>query len=124
MPAAAKREQGHPARRTFQALRIEVNGELDRLREGLAAAFSSLKVGGRLAVITFHSLEDRAVKEAMKHLENPCTCPPRAPVCICGKLPQGRMLPRKPIEPSPQEVEANPRARSAKLRVFHKAIQA
>jgi len=124
IPAGARRKGPHPAKRSFQAIRIEVNAELTGLKEAIEDIAGLLKPGGVLCVITFHSLEDRAVKEAMKHLENPCTCPPRAPVCICGKLPQGRMLPRKPIEPSPQEVEANPRARSAKLRVFHKAIQA
>lgn len=117
MPAAAKREQGHPARRTFQALRIEVNGELDRLKEGLAAAFLSLKVGGRLAVITFHSLEDRIVKRQYAAWCKGCTCPPDFPVCVCGKTPDAALLTRKPVEASPEELESNPRSRSAKLRV-------
>ena len=120
MPAAAKREQGHPARRTFQALRIEVNGELDRLREGLAAAFSSLKAGGRLAVITFHSLEDRIVKHQYTAWCKGCTCPPDFPVCVCGKTPQGKLYTRKPIEAGKEELEENPRSRSAKLRVIEK----
>lgn len=120
MPAAAKREQGHPARRTFQALRIEVNGELDRLREGLEAAFSSLKAGGRLAVITFHSLEDRIVKRQYAAWCKGCTCPPDFPVCICGKTPQGKLYTRKPIEAGEQELKENPRSRSAKLRVIEK----
>lgn len=120
MPAAAKREQGHPARRTFQALRIEVNGELDRLKEGLVAAFSSLKVGGRLAVITFHSLEDRIVKRQYAAWCKGCTCPPDFPVCVCGKTPQGKLYTRKPIEAGEQELEENPRSRSAKLRVIEK----
>lgn len=120
MPAAAKREQGHPARRTFQALRIEVNGELDRLKEGLAAAFSSLKVGGRLAVITFHSLEDRIVKRQYAAWCKGCTCPPDFPVCVCGKTPQGKLHTRKPIEAGEQELKENPRSRSAKLRVIEK----
>ena len=120
MPAAAKREQGHPARRTFQALRIEVNGELDRLREGLTAAFASLRVGGRLAVITFHSLEDRIVKRQYAAWCKGCTCPPDFPVCVCGKTPQGRLVARKPIEAGEKELEENPRSRSAKLRVIEK----
>ena len=120
MPAAAKREQGHPARRTFQALRIEVNGELDRLKEGLAAAFLSLKVGGRLAVITFHSLEDRIVKRQYAAWCKGCTCPPDFPVCVCGKTPQWKLYTRKPIEAGEQELKENPRSRSAKLRVIEK----
>ena len=124
IPAGARRKGPHPAKRSFQAIRIEVNAELTGLKEAIEDIAGLLAPGGVLCVITFHSLEDRAVKEAMKRLENPCTCPPQAPICICGKVSQGRMIPRKPIEPSPQEVEANPRARSAKLRVFHRAIQA
>lgn len=121
IPAAARRDGPHPAKRTFQAIRIEVNAELDGLGNAVEDIASLLAPGGVLCVITFHSLEDRAVKEAMKRLENPCTCPPKAPICTCGKVPQGRMIPRKPIEPSEAEIEANPRARSAKLRIFHKA---
>lgn len=115
-PAAARRD-GHPARKTFQALRIAVNGELDRLSEGLDAAFSLLKPGGRLAVITFHSLEDRMVKQRMASWCQGCTCPPDFPVCVCGKTPSAKLVNRKPIEASKAELEQNPRSRSAKLRV-------
>ena len=115
-PAAVRRD-GHPARKTFQALRIAVNGELDRLSEGLDAAFSLLKPGGRLAVITFHSLEDRMVKQRMASWCKGCTCPPDFPVCVCGKSPQAELLNRKPIEAKEKELEENPRSRSAKLRV-------
>lgn len=115
-PAAARRD-GHPARKTFQALRIAVNGELDRLSEGLDAAFSLLKPGGRLAVITFHSLEDRMVKQRMASWCQGCTCPPDFPVCVCGKTPSAKLVNRKPIEASQTELEENPRSRSAKLRV-------
>lgn len=115
-PAAARRD-GHPARKAFQALRIAVNGELDRLSEGLDAAFSLLKPGGRLAVITFHSLEDRMVKQRMASWCQGCTCPPDFPVCVCGKTPSARLVNRKPIEASKTELEQNPRSRSAKLRV-------
>ena len=121
IPAGARRGGPHPAKRSFQAIRIEVNAELTGLKEAIEEIAGLLAPGGVLCVITFHSLEDRAVKEAMKHLENPCTCPPKAPICVCGKLPQGRMIPRKPIEPSDEEIEINPRSRSAKLRVFRKA---
>lgn len=115
-PAAARRD-GHPARKTFQALRIAVNGELDRLSEGLDAAFSLLKPGGRLAVITFHSLEDRMVKQRMASWCQGCTCPPDFPVCVCGKTPSAKLVTRKPVEASEAELEENPRSRSAKLRV-------
>lgn len=115
-PAAARRD-GHPARKTFQALRIAVNGELDRLSEGLDAAFSLLKPGGRLAVITFHSLEDRLVKRRMASWCQGCTCPPDFPVCVCGKTPSAELVTRKPVEASETELEKNPRSRSAKLRV-------
>ena len=117
VPAAVRRENGHPARKTFQALRIAVNGELDRLSEGLEAAFSVLKPGGRLSVITFHSLEDRVVKQRMAAWCKGCTCPPDFPVCVCGKTPDAELLYRKPLEPTPAELEQNPRSRSAKLRV-------
>jgi 16S rRNA (cytosine1402-N4)-methyltransferase len=123
IPAGARRKGPHPAKRTFQAIRIEVNGELSGLSQAIEDIAGLLAQGGVLCVITFHSLEDRAVKEAMKRMEHPCTCPPKAPVCTCGKQPLGRMIPRKPIEPSDQEIEVNPRARSAKLRVFHKKIE-
>lgn len=118
-PAKARRD-GHPARKTFQALRIAVNGELDRLSEGLDAAFSLLKVGGRLAVITFHSLEDRIVKQRMAKWCEGCTCPKDFPVCVCGKTPSARLVTKKPIGASRAELEENPRSRSAKLRVCEK----
>lgn len=120
VPAAVRREQGHPARKTFQALRIAVNGELDKLREGLEAGFSILKPGGRFAVITFHSLEDRIVKQQMAKWCEGCICPKDFPVCVCGRKPLGRLVYKKGLAPSPQEVEENPRARSARLRVFEK----
>ena len=119
MPEAAKRSPGHPARRTFQALRIEVNGELDRLESSLEEMFSSLCVGGRLSVITFHSLEDRIVKRKFASLCTGCTCPPSFPVCVCGKTPRGRLV-FKSVLPGEQELEANPRSRSARLRSIEK----
>ena len=120
MPAPARREQQHPARRTFQALRIEVNGELAGLSDALTDAYDLLRSGGVLAVITFHSLEDRIVKQAFKTFENPCTCDPRAPICTCGKKPTARMLTKKPIVAGEAELKENPRARSAKLRAIQK----
>lgn len=117
VPARVRREPGHPARRTFQALRIQVNGELDKLSEGLDAAFSLLKPGGRLAVITFHSLEDRIVKRRMADWCTGCICPPDFPVCVCGRKPRADLLFRKGVSPSEQEIEENPRSRSARLRV-------
>ena len=119
VPAAARRD-GHPARKCFQALRIAVNGELDALNETLDKAFNLLKSDGVLAIITFHSLEDRMVKLKFKEFTTGCTCPPDCPVCICGKTPRGHLLTRKPIEPSVQELADNPRSRSAKLRVIIK----
>lgn len=119
MPAAARREGGHPARRTFQALRIAVNGELDMLSAGLDAMFERLNPGGRLAAITFHSLEDRMVKQRFASWCEGCICPPDFPVCVCGRTPRAR-LPFKVKGPSAQELEANPRSRSAKLRVVEK----
>uniref|UniRef100_UPI003FEEA293 16S rRNA (cytosine(1402)-N(4))-methyltransferase RsmH n=1 Tax=Candidatus Fimivicinus sp. TaxID=3056640 RepID=UPI003FEEA293 len=115
MPAASRREGGHPARRTFQALRIAVNGELDMLSAGLDAMFERLNPGGRLAAITFHSLEDRMVKQRFASWCEGCVCPPDFPVCVCGRTPRAR-LPFKVKGPSAQELEANPRSRSAKLR--------
>ncbi len=109
-------DNGHSARRTFQALRIAVNDELDPLRRALEDMVDLLAPGGRLAVLTFHSLEDRIVKQTLRTLANPCTCPPKIPVCICGKKPVVRVLGGGGIKPSPQEVEANPRSRSAMLR--------
>lgn len=120
VPAAVRRAQGHPARRTFQALRIAVNGELDRLSEGLDAALGLLNPGGRLAVITFHSLEDRLAKQRMAQWCQGCTCPKDFPVCVCGKKPQGRLVYKKGLAPTEEEVRENPRARSARLRVFEK----
>lgn len=119
VPAAARRD-GHPARKCFQALRIAVNGELDVLQETLDKAFDLLNKDGVLAIITFHSLEDRIVKQKFKELTTGCTCPPDFPVCVCGKTPKGRLLTRKPIEPTPEELKDNPRSRSAKLRVIIK----
>ncbi len=116
VPAAVRRESGHPARKTFQALRIAVNGELDRLKEGLEVAFSVLKPGGRLVVITFHSLEDRIVKQKMAGWTKGCICPPDFPVCVCGRTPDAKLLFKKPVTASSDELEKNPRSRSAKLR--------
>lgn len=119
LPAAAMRD-GHPARRTFQALRIAVNGELELLDGALTDAFALLHPGGRLCVITFHSLEDRIVKRNFAARCTGCTCPPEFPVCVCGKTPQARPITKKPVEASKHEVEQNPRSRSAKLRVIEK----
>lgn len=120
IPAKFKRDGGHPARKTFQALRIAVNNELDVLPTGLDAAFSILKPGGRLAVITFHSLEDRLVKKKMAVWCEGCTCPPEFPICVCHKKPQAKLINKKVIEASPREVNENPRSRSAKLRICEK----
>ena len=114
------RRDGHPARKTFQAVRIAVNRELEVLEQGLEGAFRLLKSGGRLSVITFHSLEDRIVKQFMKDKAQGCTCPKDFPVCVCGKTPQAEIVTRKPVIPSDEELERNPRARSAKLRVLEK----
>lgn len=113
---AAKRHEKHPARKTFQALRIAVNGELDRLSEGLDGAFESLEHNGRLSVITFHSLEDRIVKKRMASWCEGCTCPKDFPICVCGNKPKAKLAGKKPIEAEPDELEENPRSRSAKLR--------
>ena len=118
MPEREKNKKGHPAKKTFQALRIECNHELDVLQEVLEDLIPALKPGGRLCIITFHSLEDRIVKQAFQKAENPCTCPPDFPVCTCGKKPLGRMEPHKPIATGERELIENPRAHSAKLRVF------
>ena len=120
VPAAERRKVSHPARRTFQAIRIEVNSELSLLEPALRDAVSCLKPGGRLVVITFHSLEDRIVKQTFQNLQNPCTCPPKAPVCICGKKPLGHVVTRKPVLPTEEECEINLRSRSAKVRAFEK----
>ena len=119
VPAKAKRD-GHPARKCFQALRIAVNGELDALAEALDKCFDMLAKDGVLAIITFHSLEDRMVKLKYKEYCTGCTCPPDFPVCVCGKTPAGRLLTKKPIEASQKELDENPRSRSAKLRVIIK----
>ena len=120
IPASARRAGGHPAKRTFQALRIEVNSELDVLASGLEAAVRWLNPGGRLVVISYHSLEDRIVKDVFNSCANRCTCPPDLPVCVCGKKPILEILTRKPLLPSAAEIERNSRARSAKLRVARK----
>ena len=120
IPAAARREGGHPAKRTFQALRIEVNHELDALTEGLDAAIRWLNPGGRVAVISYHSLEDRIVKESFRKAERPCICPPDLPVCACGRKPVLKVLTRKPVHASAAEIEENPRAHSALLRAARK----
>ncbi len=124
IPARARTTGGHPSKRTFQALRIECNRETEALRESLDGMIDHLKPGGRLCVITFHSIEDRIVKENFKRNENPCTCPPDFPVCVCGKVSKGRMLTKKPVIPSEEEKERNPRSKSAKLRAFEKKAEA
>ena len=120
MPPAALREKQHPAKRSFQAIRIAVNDELGAVEKVMRDAVPCLNPGGRLAVITFHSLEDRIVKNAFRRNENPCTCPPEFPVCVCGKVSKGKVITRKPILPGAEELEANSRSKSAKLRVFEK----
>jgi len=121
IPSSARREGPHPAKRTFQAIRIEVNNELGILNTAIDNALSILNPGGRLCIITFHSLEDRIVKNAFQKKQKPCTCPPEFPACICGKKKEGTIITRKPVIPSEEEVKENPRARSAKLRVIEKA---
>jgi len=117
---AKMRMNGHPSKRVFQAIRIECNKELDVLRDTMDTMVSLLNPEGRLSIITFHSLEDRIVKSAYRKYENPCTCPPEFPVCVCGKKPLGKAVSRKPILPSKEELEENSRSKSAKLRVFEK----
>lgn len=119
---AKMRQNGHPSKQTFQAIRIECNRELEVLRNSLDDLIRLLRPGGRLCIITFHSLEDRIVKTAFRKNENPCTCPPEFPVCVCGKRSQGRVITRKPILPSDKELSENSRSKSAKLRVFEKSI--
>lgn len=114
------RQNGHPSKKTFQAIRIECNRELEVLKDTMEDMVNLLNEGGRLCIITFHSLEDRIVKSAFKKFENPCECPPGFPVCVCGKKPLGKVISRKPILPSVEEMEANSRSKSAKLRVFEK----
>ena len=123
IPAAAREGGHHPAKRTFQAIRIEVNRELDVIRPALEKAVRRLKPGGRMAVITFHSLEDRIVKQTFADMATGCTCPKSLPVCVCGKKPLVRVVSRKPILPSDAELEENPRSRSAKLRVAERIGQ-
>lgn len=120
MPAAARREKQHPAKRSFQAIRIEVNGELRAVEQAMEGSVDKLLPGGRLAVISFHSLEDRIVKKIFAQQAKGCTCPPEFPVCVCGKKPLVKLVTRKPIVSGPAELEENPRARSAKLRVAEK----
>ena len=120
MPPAALREKQHPAKRSFQAIRIAVNDELGSVEKVMRDAIPKLNKGGRLAVITFHSLEDRIVKNAMVAASKGCTCPPSFPVCVCGKKPQVKLITKKPIVSGDEELEVNPRARSAKLRICEK----
>lgn len=121
IPAKMRANGGHPSKRTFQAIRIECNRELEVLKDSLDEFIDLLNPGGRLCIITFHSLEDRIVKSAFKKRENPCTCPPDFPVCICGKVSAGKVITRKPILPSEEELAENKRSKSAKLRIFEKA---
>ena len=120
IPAKMRANGGHPSKRTFQAIRIECNHELDVLKNSLDELIGLLNPGGRICIITFHSLEDRIVKSAFRKNENPCTCPPDFPVCVCGKESQGKVITRKPILPGAQELETNSRSKSAKLRIFEK----
>lgn len=120
IPAKIRAKGGHPSKRTFQAIRIECNKELDVLKNSIEEMVDFLNPGGRLAIITFQSLEDRIVKKAFASLQNPCTCPPNIPMCVCGKKSKGACVNRKPILPSEEEIEANKRSKSAKLRIFEK----
>lgn len=117
---AKKRQNGHPSKKTFQAIRIECNRELEVLKSSLNGMIDCLNPGGRIAIITFHSLEDRIVKVAYKNAENPCTCPPEFPVCVCGNVSKGKVITRKPVIPSDEEMETNSRSKSSKLRVFER----
>ena len=118
IPMKIRAKGGHPSKRTYQAIRIELNRELEVLRDSLDSMIDILGDGGRLCIITFHSLEDRIVKNIFRRNENPCTCPSNFPVCVCGKEPKGKVVTRKPILPSEEEMEENPRSKSAKLRIF------
>ena len=120
IPMKYQKKSGHPAKRTFQAIRIELNRELDVLRDSLDDMIDLLNPGGRLCIITFHSLEDRIVKSAFRKNENPCTCPSDFPVCVCGKISKGSIVTKKPILPSEEEMEYNSRSKSAKLRIFER----
>lgn len=124
IPAKMRATGGHPSKRTFQAIRIECNHELDVLRESLDGMIDFLNEGGRLCIITFHSLEDRIVKSAFKKNENPCTCPSDFPICVCGNKSKGKVITRKPILPSEEELSENSRSKSAKLRIFEKSMEA
>lgn len=121
IPMKVRMQKGHPAKQTFQAIRIELNQELDVLRDSLDDMIDMLRPGGRICIITFHSLEDRIVKTMFRKNENPCTCPSHFPVCVCGKVSKGKVVTRKPILPAEQELEENSRSKSAKLRVFERA---
>ena len=121
IPAKIRAEGGHPAKRTFQAIRIELNHELDVLNDSIDTMIDLLNPGGRLSIITFHSLEDRIVKTRFRTNENPCICPPDFPVCVCGRKSKGRVVTRKPIVPSEEELEENRRSKSSKLRVFERS---
>ncbi len=121
VPTKYSVKKGHPAKKTFQAIRIEVNNELNILKQTLDKMIEHLNPGGRICVITFHSLEDRIVKLNFRNNENPCTCPPDFPVCVCGKKSKGKVITRKPIIPSEEEIENNKRAKSSKLRIFERA---
>lgn len=120
IPAKCREKGGHPSKRTFQAIRIECNHELDVLKNTIDHMIDGLKPGGRLCIITFHSLEDRIVKTSFKNAENPCTCPSSFPVCVCGKKSKGKVVTRKPVLPTDEEIERNSRSKSAKLRIFEK----
>ena len=122
IPAKVRNAQGHPSKQTFQAIRIELNHELEVLTNSIDGMIDCLKPGGRLCIITFHSLEDRIVKNAFRKNENPCICPPNFPVCTCGRKSKGKVITRKPILPTEEEMEANSRSKSAKLRVFEKGM--
>ena len=122
IPMKIQKTGGHPSKRTFQAIRIELNHELEVLRDSLDDMIDMLSPGGRICVITFHSLEDRIVKSAFRRNENPCTCPSHFPVCVCGKVSKGKVVTRKPILPSPEEQESNSRSKSAKLRIFERIV--
>ena len=123
IPMKIQKTSGHPSKRTFQAIRIELNHELEVLRDSLDEMIDMLRPGGRICVITFHSLEDRIVKSAFRRNENPCTCPSHFPVCVCGKVSKGKVITRKPILPSAEELESNSRSKSAKLRIFERASE-
>ena len=123
IPAKIQATGGHPAKKTFQAIRIELNRELEVLEDSIDTMIDLLNDGGRLSIITFHSLEDRIVKNKFRDNENPCTCPKNFPVCVCGKKSKGRVVTRKPIVPSDEEIDLNKRSKSSKLRAFERVVQ-